>query len=43
MIKRPIDMEKRFSVTKIENEAGGMPANFEDDIGVNAWRPTLQL
>ena len=43
MIKQPIDMENSVSVAKIENEAGSQPANFEDDIGVNAWRPTLQL
>ena len=46
MIKRPVEMlGKRFSATKIESDmVGGMPTNFEDDIGVvNAWRPTLQL
>lgn len=44
MIKRPIDMlAKRFSATKIETEALNMPATFEDDIEVNAWRPTPTL
>jgi len=44
MIKRPIDMlAKRFSATKLESEALNMPATFEDDINVNAWRPTLEL
>lgn len=43
MIKQPIDMKKRLSATKIENETGNQPANFEDDIGVNFWKPTLQL
>ena len=42
MIKRPIEMyAKRFSATKIESDTAGMPTIFDEDIGVNAWRPTL--
>jgi len=47
MAKRPIDMlAKRFSATKIESDAAGVPTNFDEELalsqlGVNAWRPTL--
>ena len=42
--QRPIDMlAKRFSGTKLESESNVVQTTFEDDIGVNTWRPKLQL
>ena len=34
---------KRFSGTKLESESNVIHPSFEDDIGVNNWRPKLQL
>lgn len=36
-------LAKRFSATKLESETAGIAASFDEEIGVNAWRPTLQL
>lgn len=34
---------KRFSTNKMESDTLHAPTNFDEEIEVKAWRPTLQI